>query len=37
MLNLQQQTTTNKGFVPTSMAVSYNFVQFLGCFYKIVT
>ena len=30
MLNL-------KGFVLTSMTVAYSFVQFLACFYKVVT
>ena len=29
--------TINKGTVPKSMTVFYNSVQFLACFYKIVT
>ena len=37
MLNLKQLIASNKGFVPTSRTVFYNFVQFLTCFYKIVT
>ena len=37
-VNLKHLTAaSNKGFVPTSITVFYNFVKFLACFYKTVT